>query len=658
MLRVRIVRRLQVDPVLRLGDLQSLIPLAARLIQQVQQVEAAALLVQRLCLLNHVQVHRDDRQLGLGLRVHARAEGAGRAGVAHLPKALLGHVQPARLDAHLGHTLPNAVGLHVLDALVRLVGVVAGKVVGEVQQCGGRLRIHTLQAGEVAQHGPAHCGRLRGVRLLGEVHVRHGQPHRHLADTPALGVVAADRVLQQNVVRVGREQRHHRMDGLVLGLLQAQQARGGAGHGWRLRGLPLAPVGQRLRHDLRAHQARVGAVPGVRHGNATLPDAVGEKVVGVRIVDEYSRVGHAHRAVAAVHAVRNPLVHHHRDAGALVTRGVVQLHGAHVAEGRAGGTGELPRCPLLPVLLLVPLRVPHPDDVVGGCHHEVVAVGVYALRHALRVLGEADGVPHGPREVADLDPRAAGEGDLLALARQHRCRERHHLPLHLPGAHVLRAAVAHTRRDLEDGHLLAAPHHQIHALEAQAPDIERGRDGLAILARYVVQHDLCWRRLHGHPGRLHHAVELRLAQDHAGALGPEVEHVLARAPGEPVDGTLDVGFHYGEHLPVRLRSGDARQRAAAPLHDSPTAGACREHPLARVEVERRDLVAGEAVPLVYALQRQDVALVVCEVPEAHYALVAGGGEQARAGPGALQLLWVRPARELQLRLVDDLARGV
>mmetsp|Transcript_126058 Transcript_126058/g.364767 ORF Transcript_126058/g.364767 Transcript_126058/m.364767 type:complete len:233 (-) Transcript_126058:2422-3120(-) len=133
MLCISEVRRLQVDAVLRFRNLEGLVPFPIRLVVQVENIISPTLLQSLHSVVEHVEMHRDGRELRIVLGLLACPERAGGPGVAHLPEALLRHIQPAGLHAHLRHAFPHALGFDALDALVGQIRVTTRQVVREIE---------------------------------------------------------------------------------------------------------------------------------------------------------------------------------------------------------------------------------------------------------------------------------------------------------------------------------------------------------------------------------------------------------------------------------------------------------------------------------------------------------------------------------------------
>mmetsp|Transcript_7852 Transcript_7852/g.23631 ORF Transcript_7852/g.23631 Transcript_7852/m.23631 type:complete len:643 (-) Transcript_7852:2054-3982(-) len=107
-LRVCIVCRLQVYPVVLLRNLQRFVPRARCAVQLVQQVEAVRRNVHFLRVLHHAQVHRDARHARVQLSDGPCLACCSRAArVLHLAKAVLRDVETLVLDAQVRHVAPH-----------------------------------------------------------------------------------------------------------------------------------------------------------------------------------------------------------------------------------------------------------------------------------------------------------------------------------------------------------------------------------------------------------------------------------------------------------------------------------------------------------------------------------------------------------------------
>mmetsp|Transcript_5610 Transcript_5610/g.9354 ORF Transcript_5610/g.9354 Transcript_5610/m.9354 type:complete len:257 (-) Transcript_5610:646-1416(-) len=211
--------------------------------------------------------------------------------------------------------------------------------------------------------------------------------------------------------------------------------------------------------------------------------------------------------------------------------------------------------------------------------------------------------------------------------------------------------------DLEHCDLLAVPKHDKVTAHAHAPHSEGRRDRRTRLTPKVVQEHLCWCRLHCKERRLHCSVQLGFAEDDAGAFCPYVQEAFTGTPAQLVDGTL-TNCHNRQDLPICLSLRRSGQSGAAPLNNTTAPCARGKNTLPRVEIDTRDLISRQRVPLIDALQAQNVALVICKVPEPHNAFMADCCQQALTGPYSLKLFRMWTTRELHLCFVDDFAFGV
>mmetsp|Transcript_68653 Transcript_68653/g.147069 ORF Transcript_68653/g.147069 Transcript_68653/m.147069 type:complete len:210 (-) Transcript_68653:962-1591(-) len=202
--------------------------------------------------------------------------------------------------------------------------------------------------------------------------------------------------------------------------------------------------------------------------------------------------------------------------------------------------------------------------------------------YALYFLGKLDTALRMALEVCELDlrPRGNSYSSLPSLHNQHRSADGGRLVLE--GASAARTLPAPLY--LVDGHLLPVPHHHEGAPDAQSLDAEGDVDCGAPTSLDVGQEHLRGGRLHREVRWRHRGVQLRLAQDHVGALCLDVHHTLARPPRQPIDHAL-AGIDHRQHLPTVLAFGCARQRRASPLHNSTHLRASCENTLARIEVD-------------------------------------------------------------------------
>eukprot|EP00968_Pinguiococcus_pyrenoidosus_P017964 scaffold1830_cov246-Pinguiococcus_pyrenoidosus.AAC.3 len=154
--REGMVRCLEVDAILAFCHLQCPVPEARRLIQLVQQIVSATLVVQPLRVVEHAELNGNGGDDGLVGRIGFAARlpnGRGASSVSHIAEADLCDVKPLRLDTHVRHVLPDARASNQLHRPVRGVHVPRGEAVAESKQRFLHIGINVLQADEVS-HDP------------------------------------------------------------------------------------------------------------------------------------------------------------------------------------------------------------------------------------------------------------------------------------------------------------------------------------------------------------------------------------------------------------------------------------------------------------------------------------------------------------------------
>mmetsp|Transcript_13462 Transcript_13462/g.22744 ORF Transcript_13462/g.22744 Transcript_13462/m.22744 type:complete len:246 (-) Transcript_13462:2056-2793(-) len=222
MLRVFVVRGPQMDAVVRPGHLDGLLPLSTRLEEVVEQVEALTPGEQLPGVLDEAQVHRHRAHPRVHLLVLRRLPQRPRPPyVAHVADAVLRHVQPLRLYAHVRHVLPHSRRLDQLHRLVRLVHIPHGQKEAKVQERFPRFVVHILQSGEVLQQVALHVINLghRQIRidLFVAVEVRHVDPADALVPPPG----PSGRLKQHPIVRAGEQRGHLHLIAIITLLDQA-----------------------------------------------------------------------------------------------------------------------------------------------------------------------------------------------------------------------------------------------------------------------------------------------------------------------------------------------------------------------------------------------------------------------------------------------------
>mmetsp|Transcript_8154 Transcript_8154/g.15501 ORF Transcript_8154/g.15501 Transcript_8154/m.15501 type:complete len:360 (+) Transcript_8154:1290-2369(+) len=114
----------QVDAIMLFRHFQRLVPLPACLVQLVQQVEPLAPNKQLVRVRDETEVHGHGGHSGVHLLVLRRLAYRPRPrDVPHVAQAVLRHIQPLGLDAHVHHVLPHVRVLDLLHRFVRLVHV-------------------------------------------------------------------------------------------------------------------------------------------------------------------------------------------------------------------------------------------------------------------------------------------------------------------------------------------------------------------------------------------------------------------------------------------------------------------------------------------------------------------------------------------------------
>mmetsp|Transcript_35041 Transcript_35041/g.46113 ORF Transcript_35041/g.46113 Transcript_35041/m.46113 type:complete len:357 (+) Transcript_35041:1791-2861(+) len=155
---------LQVNPVVLLGNFDSLVPLTAAHVELDEQVIPAALTVELLGVVDHIQLDRHHCQacfdLFLALSLSSRFCTASES---HVAEANHSDIETLGLDAHLGHVLPHGVVMNVAHAVVGLVHVADGEEVREVHDRILDRLVHVLKTHEIL-HGLAQDN--HGVLLI------------------------------------------------------------------------------------------------------------------------------------------------------------------------------------------------------------------------------------------------------------------------------------------------------------------------------------------------------------------------------------------------------------------------------------------------------------------------------------------------------------
>mmetsp|Transcript_22640 Transcript_22640/g.49603 ORF Transcript_22640/g.49603 Transcript_22640/m.49603 type:complete len:284 (-) Transcript_22640:920-1771(-) len=265
------------------------------------------------------------------------AEGAGAADVAHVADAVLRHVQPLGLDAHVGHVLPHVGALDLLHRLVRLVHVAHRQVVAEAEERLLGDGVHVLQAGEVAHHAALHVGH------VGQHHLRVDLLEVvDVGDVDAAGALVGSGhlvgLLEEHAVVGGAEEGGH-LD-LVAGALVRQGGVGGGGEQPRL-------------HRQQLGVLRVEVVPGGELiGRA---EVVEGEVVVLRVVHHHPGV-----LLGAV------LVRAGEDADLRAV--AIDTDGVNPSNGCSWAL-DLAAWPRTVLLCLAPGELPHLDVMLVGRGH-------------------------------------------------------------------------------------------------------------------------------------------------------------------------------------------------------------------------------------------------------------------------------------------------
>lgn len=108
---------LQMNPILRFSNLNSLPHFISTQQQLIQQIVSLALNIKPFRLVQHPQLNRQHRQFRLlwqTLIFHGQPQRSRSPRIAHLPQTNPGNVQASRLHAHLRQAAPNSDALHAL----------------------------------------------------------------------------------------------------------------------------------------------------------------------------------------------------------------------------------------------------------------------------------------------------------------------------------------------------------------------------------------------------------------------------------------------------------------------------------------------------------------------------------------------------------------
>lgn len=198
---VQVVRRLLVDSILHLGHVEGPLPLAASLVQLVEQIMTSALAVQLGGIREQAQLNCYRRNLGgfLGVLISCLAKRSHTADMAHVAEAHGCNIQSAALDAHVGHATPYRRRIDAPHSSEGSVGAPLRQLVRKLQQCLTRAWVGTIEANKVTQRRSIHLGIQGDEEQPGCAQTQQGLVRR----------LQRNRVLGQDaIIRSGKERRN------------------------------------------------------------------------------------------------------------------------------------------------------------------------------------------------------------------------------------------------------------------------------------------------------------------------------------------------------------------------------------------------------------------------------------------------------------------